>query len=157
MPKDIWICLRILGNSIFENFGMFGIFGILDLGHWEMPLDIWIYLEFSGMLVLRWILKILNFPNYLANILKHFVILSTVQSCTVYQLNIHPYGYYESFWVKVMTGYRHGPKSWLDTDTWASLCTATGAMTQSTGEIRNWFHAGLAYSPDKIQKILSVG
>ena len=32
----------------------------------------------------------LNFPNYLANILKHFVILSTVQSCTVPNINILP-------------------------------------------------------------------
>ena len=50
MLWDIWICLRILENWIFETFGIFGIFRILvildletlgdALGHLDMPKDI---------------------------------------------------------------------------------------------------------------------
>ena len=44
VPQDIGICLKILGNSTFERFMIFGIFNLGTLGdasgHWNMPKNI---------------------------------------------------------------------------------------------------------------------
>ncbi len=44
VPQDIGICLKILGNSTFKRFMIFGIFNLGTLGdasgHWNMPKNI---------------------------------------------------------------------------------------------------------------------